>query len=232
MLDGSPQIALKTDPPFDVCVFIERDPGRRHQLEQLKAEHPGRDVRIYSGNCNDYFEEKLSSPIDWRWRGVVFLDPFGMHVPWTTIERLARTRALEVIVNFPLAMAIHRVLPRSPQQLSIRRCMRNDLYFGDYGWFDQVYRLDHGLFGHSTVKRDDAGDRLLDWYLQRLKRAFGYVSSPYLVTNSRDAPLYHLIWAGPHRLGLKIAAHVLSQENSARRQLTLDSAARRGRRTE
>jgi len=233
LLDGSPQVALKTDPPFDVYAFIERDPERRRQLEQLKAEYGStRDVRIYPGNCNDYFKEKLiaaNPPVDWtRWRGVVFLDPYGMHVPWSTIEGLARTKALEVIVNFPLGMAIHRVLPRDGEQLQIRRCMNNDLYFGDCGWFDQVYRVDEGLFTRRVVKRDDAGERLLDWYVGRLKRAFGYVSTPHEVRSSKGKPLYHLIWAGPHRLGLKIAAHVLGQENAARRQLTLASAAWRG----
>ena len=37
------------------------------------------------------------------------------------MEAIAKTRALEVIVNFPLGMAIHRVaLPRDAEQLQVR----------------------------------------------------------------------------------------------------------------
>ena len=41
---------------------------------------------------------------------MVFLDPFGMQVPWSTIEALAKTKAMELIINFPLGMAIQRLL--------------------------------------------------------------------------------------------------------------------------
>jgi three-Cys-motif partner protein len=230
VLDGSPRVALKTNPPFDVCVFIELDSERRHQLEQLKEAYPERDVRVHASDCKEYLERLISnSDVDWRrWRGIVFLDPFGMTVPWKTIEGLARTRALEVIINFPLGMAIHRVLPRVVEKASIRRFMKHDIYFGDLGWFDEVYRPQNDLFrGQSLVKRDDAGDRLLTWYRHRLKRAFGHVSPAYPVKNSRGVELYNLIWAGPHPLGLKIAADVLSQEKAARRQIGFAFAALR-----
>src|SRR4051812_46524268 len=39
VLAGPPRVALATDPPFDVCVFIERDPDRLRQLAQLRAEY-------------------------------------------------------------------------------------------------------------------------------------------------------------------------------------------------
>jgi three-Cys-motif partner protein len=234
VLAGSPRVALETNPPFDKYVFIERDPERLLLLEQLKAEYGAtRDVKIHRGDCNGYFEQKLIAakpPIDWRlWRGVVFLDPYGMHVPWRTIAAIAATRALEVIVNFPLGMAIHRVLPRDAAQLTIPRRLKHDAYFGDPAWFDEVYRVEEDWFRRRVVKRADAGERLLKWYVERLKTAFGHASEPREVRSSGGKPLYHLIWAGPNRLGLKIAAHVLAQPHSTRRQLTLESAARRSR---
>jgi three-Cys-motif partner protein len=52
--------------------------------------------------------------VDWRkWRAVVFLDPFGMQVPWKTIAALAQTAAIEVFLNFPVGMSIQRLLKRS-----------------------------------------------------------------------------------------------------------------------
>jgi three-Cys-motif partner protein len=69
---------------------------------------------------------------------VVFLDPFGMQVPWSTLEALAKTKAIEVLINFPLGMAIQRLLTRSGEipegwQMSL------DTFFGSPEWRTIVY---------------------------------------------------------------------------------------------
>jgi len=46
LLDGSARLALKTEPPFDSYVFIERSPGRTAQLNALKSEFPDLANRI------------------------------------------------------------------------------------------------------------------------------------------------------------------------------------------
>ena len=43
---------------------------------------------------------------------VAFLDPFGTHLPWATIEQLAATNSFEILINFPLQMAIQRLIPK------------------------------------------------------------------------------------------------------------------------
>jgi len=45
-------------------------------------------------------------------RRVAFLDPFGMQVPWATIEGIARRTELEVILNFPMYMATQRLVKK------------------------------------------------------------------------------------------------------------------------
>jgi hypothetical protein len=35
---------------------------------------------------------------------VLFLDPYGMQVDWTTIEAIARTKAIDLRVLFPLGI--------------------------------------------------------------------------------------------------------------------------------
>lgn len=67
-----------------------------------------------------------------------------------------------------------------------------------------------GLFGQDEVtKAENSGERLVKWYGERLEQSFGYVSSPYLVTNSRGGHLYYLLFAGPNKTGAKIATDVL-----------------------
>ena len=80
----------------------------------------------------------------------MFLDPYGMHVPWETINRIAKTRALEVFLNFPVGMAIQRLLRRNGQFSAKERAKLDD-YFGDKGWFDVVYSKNATLFGDGLL---------------------------------------------------------------------------------
>ena len=81
-IKGSPRVALEIEHPFTDYVFIELDRDRVTQLEKLKkeAERPDRRVHIRQKDCNAYLIDLLKDMQgQWReWRGVVFLDPFGM----------------------------------------------------------------------------------------------------------------------------------------------------------
>jgi three-Cys-motif partner protein len=117
-------------------------------LKALKAQHPSpRSITVKEGDANAALQEWLASGIDWsRHRSVVFLDPFGMQVPWSTIEALAKTKAMELIINFPLGMAIQRLLPKSGNippgwQMSL------DTFFGSPEWRGLAYEEGADLFG-------------------------------------------------------------------------------------
>ena len=133
-----------------------------------------------------------------------------MQVPWSTIEALARTKVVEILINFPLGMAIQRLMIRSGAipmgwQISL------DTFFGAPDWRDLAYEQETGLFGQEMRKVSDSSVRLLEWYRNRLRTAFGHVSTARLIKNTRGNPLYYLIWAGPHATALKGAEHILSK---------------------
>ncbi len=220
ILDGSPVVALNLRDPFTLYVFIEKDSARVAELRKLKQEFgSSRKIKIIEGDCGDYLSELASKPAGTfrSWRGVVFLDPFGMQVPWRILSGLGDTGAFEVLVNFPVGMAIQRLLLRRWRNLSPLRRDKLDEYFGDTGWFDAVYPERETLFGLDRGKAQDAADRLVDWYRGRLKDAFGSASPPYLVCNSRGGHLYYLIWAGKNKNGLKIASYILQSGSRVKR---------------
>ena len=140
-------------------------------------------------------------------------DPFGMQVPWSTLELLAKTGAVEVIINFPVGMAIQRLLRRDAKLTPNIRAKLDD-YFGDSGWYDVVYSAEQDLFGDVVRKADDAADRLVEWYRRRLKAAFGHASPARLIKNSHGGHLYYLVFAGPNETGLKIATQVLLKKDT------------------
>ena len=212
---GSPRVALDIPNRFSRYVFIERDAGRAAELEQLCADYSQAcQIEVRRGSAQDEIEALLQGNLGRTGHlAVVFLDPFGMQISWETIERLAATKRVEVIINFALGMAIQRLLTRSTE---LRPGWREtlDRFFGSPDWYHRVYEEQTDLLGATTQKRPDAGKRLLEWYRARLKDTFGYVSPAKLIKNTRGGHLYYLIWAGPHRLGLKGADHVLSKGES------------------
>jgi three-Cys-motif partner protein len=210
LIAGSPRVSLEITNPFDRYVFIEPDPARVSELQAMKEE-------FGASRTIDVRPEQAAVGVEWvtsqriskkSHRGVAFLDPFGADLQWTTIQRLADTKLFEVFVNFALSMAIQRMMPNDGNiPPSWRSAL--DRYFGTESWYDEVYEERQGLFDSGLHKREGYQERLLELYRGRLKDAFGFVSVPKLVRNTKGAPLYYLLWAGPNRKGLEGADYIL-----------------------
>ena len=214
-IKGSPRVALDLEHRFTDYVFIEVNKNRVAQLEELEreAEKKGQRIHIRQQDCNEYLVEWMQRMQGkWsNWRGVVFLDPFGMQVPWNTIAALGKTQAIEVFINFPVGMAIQRLLKRSGQFSPNERAKLDD-YFGTNEWFDLLYEKRMDMFGEvGAEKLGGAGDKLVKWYRARLQDAFGHVTTAREVQSITGRPLYYLMFAGPKKTGARIAEDVLKQ---------------------
>ena len=211
LIAGSPRVALDVANPFSRYVFIEPDPARVLELEAMRAEYGStRHIDVLATDAAAGIEWVASRKISkTTHRGVAFLDPFGAKLTWESVQKLAETGLFEVVVNFALNMAIQRMLPNSGE---ILEAWANalDAYFGSRAWFAEVYQERSGLFGAAGFeKRADYSDRLLKLYRANLKSAFGHVSTPRLIRNTKGVALYYLMWAGPHPKGLEGANYIL-----------------------
>jgi three-Cys-motif partner protein len=150
---------------------------------------------------------------------VLFLDPYGMQVEWSTIEAIAGTKAIDLWLLFPLGMGVNRLLTRSgdiPE--SWRR--RLDLMLGTKEWFDAFYKAKSNstLFGEEEDLIKAKTDTIGRYFNDRLKDVFkGGVAQPGVLWNSRNSPLYLLCFAvgNPHSpakdIALRIANHMLKE---------------------
>lgn len=212
---GSPVRALNVPNGFHRHYFFDLDATRAEALRIATVNHRGVTVQI--GDCNPLIRELAPSLKDRNIRGVAFLDPYGAHLEWATLVALAATGTMEVVINFPVAMAINRLITRSgnvPEKWSdqLTAC------FGTDEWRTLAYRRDIDLFGNNvTTKNGGVAEGLLDLYLNKLKALFSHVATPRLIRNTRGAPLYYLIWAGPNKLGLKGAEYILAQGEKVKR---------------
>lgn len=211
-LKGSPTVALELENAFDEYIFIERDAERAQELRGLAAEiADGKTVSVIEDDASKVLVELANSKIDRkRNRAVAFIDPYGVSLSWEAVQALGETGAVEIIINFAWAMAINRLMVKGGDIPPNWRSMLNN-FFGTEDWYALIYEKRDDLFGEHTVKAADAGERILSFYLDKLRGCFGYVAPPMLVRNTRGNPLYYLIWAGPNKLGLKGARHVLAQ---------------------
>lgn len=219
LLDGSARLALKTQPRFDRYVFIERSPERCAQLTCLKQEFPdlAPDIHIRQGDANTEIQELCRK--DWSsHRAVLFLDPYGMQVDWATIEAIARTKAIDLWVLFPLGIGVNRLVTKSgdiPE--SWRR--RLTLLLGTEDWYEEFYRHETmpTLFGGAEERVVKASTETIGrYFVDRLKTIFAAVAdAPKVLRNSANSPLYLLCFAVGNPNGapiaLRIANHLLQK---------------------
>lgn len=220
-LKGSASRALQH--LFTRYVFIEKAASRISRLEKLRSESPLENrILIQHGDANVHLATFVNST-DWKkCRAVVFLDPYGMQVEWTTIEKLGRTKAIDLWLLFPLGQAVMRLLrkegePPPDWQKAL------DRMFGTHEWYPRFYvtTRESDLFEAEIISTH----RVADWQavgafmMERLKTVFHAVApKPGVLLNSRNVPLYLFCFASANPKGapiaLKIAGHLLKSLKS------------------
>jgi len=212
LLDGSARIALKTEPPFDRYVFIERSAERCVRLEALKSDFPNlaERIAIRHGDANAEIQELCSA--DWgSQRAVIFLDPYGMQVEWATIEAIARTKAIDLWILFPFGIGVNRLLTRSGDIPEPWR-RRLTLLLGTEDWYNAFYQVatTPTLFGDDEERLVKAKMETIGKYFNdRLKDIFaGVAAEPGVLRNSTNSPLYLLCFAVGNERGKEVALRI------------------------
>jgi three-Cys-motif partner protein len=210
-IEGSPLRALQTEPPFDVCWFIELSAGRSQRLAELVKQFPERDIRVVRGDCNAVLLDKIIPVItrNSRQRGVVFLDPYGLHIRWETIKALAAAGTLDILVNFSI-MSLTRNLRRGAKPTEAESAELSEI-MGSADWVDELYESNRAdLWGAPIEGRDviDA-DWLAGKYAENLSQLFEYVSKPIIMHNSLHSPLYALLVASHKKAATNITNDII-----------------------
>ena len=210
---GSARIALKVVPRFDKYIFIEKNEGNFEELYKLKEDHPELidDITLICAEANTYIQN-LCNNRNWKGnRAVMFLDPFGMQVQWSTIQAIAQTEAIDLWILFPLGVAINRLLRRDGNIDPIIRTRLNEL-FGEEKWYDSFYQtsVDEGLFGSQTkTKKVSDFKAIAGYFVRRLETIFpGVAKNPLPLRNSRNNPLYLLCFVSANPKGAKTAVKI------------------------
>lgn len=223
-LPGSARRALAI--PFDSYLFVEKSLRKYRALEELVKKRPDKKISIRRGDANEIVE-RCCNNVRWHqndqqllgYRGVVFLDPYGMHVSWNTLRAIAKTEALDCWYYFPIEGA-YRNAPNNPNDLNNDKIGALNYMLGTDSWQTEWYptTIQSDLFAgeqRQTMRVDI--ENIEAWVKQRLGTIFqGWVSAPLRLHNDRNAPIASLFLCvsnpNPKAIGLskKLAGKLAS----------------------
>lgn len=213
LLDGSARLALKVEPHFDRYIFIDSRKKHVRELQKLKTEFPHLASRIDPRHGDANAEIKSLCAKGWKGhRAVLFLDPYGMQVEWDTIEAVAKTKAIDLWLLFPLGIGVNRLVTRSgdiPESWQ----RRLDILLGTPNWRDEFYAVDRtqmSLFGGEAERVVKASVATIGRYFNdRLTTIFaGVADHPAVLRNSVGNPLFLLCFAAANEKGAPTACRI------------------------
>lgn len=205
-VEGSVERALKiTDKQFDKLFFIEKNHDRYLKLEDKL--HSCDRCKVEESDFN-VFINTLEE--DWdKTRGVLFLDPFGAAVDWSTIERIEKFKALDTWILYPTS-TLHRLLPKNklPDELC-GWADKLDSIFGGHDW-RSLYGQNpqQKLDGESDPLRKPA-KAILDLYKKKLHKLFGtrFLDKTYPLKQNNKV-LFEFMFCVGHPRGIKVAKKI------------------------
>lgn len=217
LLEGSPTMALEVrDRPFDRLVFVEKDAVAAQSLRQLIAQREeSHRCEIIVDDANSYLPTFCAQMGSYD-RAVVFLDPFGAQVDWSTVQIIADTEKCDTWILFPVS-TIRRLLPRRGDVRTVGNETRLMRVFGDESWRDlQHLPAQRSLFGDDQVETDPGVAGIVETYRGKLNQAFAQVApNARTFRNSRNSPMYELMFAAGNPRGaplaVKIADYILTR---------------------
>jgi len=200
-IEDSELRALKTKPKFGKYIFIVRNHQNAENLKRLTAPLDTGNIEIVTGNCiSEKVIRQLFDLIPRSASSFALIDPPGYkRMRWSTIKKLAahgsdwRGHKMELLIMFPLEMALLRNLLRSECQASITRL------YGNQQW--QEIKQDKL---NGKIELDEVRHRLVELFKAGL-RGLGYKHvDDFKPARFYRQPFYHLILASDSDTGAKI----------------------------
>jgi three-Cys-motif partner protein len=205
--DGSTLIAAKIKPSFP-CYIVEIDPGRYKLLEESTKDFTN--VTLFHGDCNERINEILEMIPKWEKFIFCFLDPNGLvyrrgkfscpQLTSRTVDKIVKYPRTEILLNFPLE--------------AILRC-GGYVHRRPYDPISHEYERDiTTFFGTEKWKEVELDKRkLLELYIStRLEDSYKYWGAILVRSIPKRLPMYYLIYASNHPVGIKIMRNIMLKE--------------------
>jgi three-Cys-motif partner protein len=220
--NGSARIALDTQVAggFTRLRYFERATKAKELRDRLVADYPGRDIKVYGGDCNTEIPKALAELRDLRWAPTfAFVDPDGMELAWQTLEHLAehkrgyrpsgsqkREYKVELWLLFP-TQGLIRTLALDESKLKPADEERATKLYGTDAWRVIYDRRVAGTFSAPEAREEYVN--LMRW---RLTNDLGYAKThPFELKNTRGGTIYHMVFATDNDAGDRIMSDLYAK---------------------
>src|SRR5580704_202842 len=211
LVEGSPLVALNTNPPFNEYHFIDSDGVRANRLRELVRDR--RDVSIYSDDCNKILIEKVFPRADYKnyRRALCLLDPYNIDLRWEVIEAAGKSRSIEIFVNLMIMDINRNALRRDPEKSIASKVAQLTRLWGDESWKEAGYDKVPNLF--ESVSQKVSNERFAEAFRRRLqeKARFRFVPNPMPMRNKTGAVIYYLYFASQNAAGKNVVSDIFNK---------------------
>jgi len=193
--NGSALIALQYD--FKKYVFTEESTELIRALEKRCKDSPKiTKIKFLEGNCNTIVD-KITPEVDPAGLNLIFIDPTGIDIHYKTIEKIAKGKRADLLINVQLGMDITRNF------LSYKKkgdTSKLGLFLGNnVDWNElesprdavKLHKKRIGELSYKTVEFQDIA-----------------------IKNTRNAPMYFLLFASKNPRGLDFWKEITKKDHS------------------
>jgi three-Cys-motif partner protein len=209
--DGSPMLALKSEPPFAIVVFVEADEADAAALNTRTA-HDASRRKVLTKDCNAAATiAEIRQIVSPRTLTLCFVDNLGLNVTFDTIAGLV---AGNRPIDFIFTLQVNDLTRNIDDAMASAEGDRFDAFFGSPKWREVVRRFDRG-----EIPRSDRATALCDFYGEQLGGiGYGHVEQLHRVMkNTRNAPLYRLLSASRHPRAAEFFRKIATIEHDGQR---------------
>lgn len=216
------RILRETNPcRFNYYYFVEKNPVNAQKLKELiSKEFPNIEsaVRVVSGDFNKEIRrvtkrmQELENEGGKKIKALVFIDPYGMSVEWESIASM-KGLGIDMWMLVPSGVGANRLIPKNFDKIDPMWFRRLSQFFGIEieelkAYF---YSAQQNLFGEEMVKESDTIKRIHKLYEKRLLTIFQFVSSAFIMENSKGSVMYHFLLASNNATAVSIANDIIGK---------------------
>lgn len=198
--EGSAIRAIELNRPFAQYHFIEKSKKSLANLKgQVQQRNPLAKAHYHAGDVNNLLPEIVRS-LKSKQRAVVFADPYGMQLNWSTVESVARVPRCDFWLLVPTS-ALMRVATKNPKRRATTWDRRIDEFMGEKTWRSRWYSTTgqrHFFQSDEEVVRTITIDMIAHDFRSRLESVFpsgGVARNVLHLKDGRNHVLFTLMFA-------------------------------------
>lgn len=217
---GSPERVLSLEKKFTFkkYIFVEKAQSRIQNLKKVietNSDIADRNIEFQTKDANDAIVQLSDYLKAKNAAALIFLDPFGMHVDWKSIEKLKGTRT-DIWILIPTGVIINRLLDRKGELVFSDKLEK---FFGMS--IDEIKAIfysveeEQGLFNsiNTLIKIQKPIEKIKKIYVQQLNTIWKYVTEePLVLRNSKGSPIFHFVAASNNQKAIKIANQIIEKD--------------------